>query len=464
MKEYDLIILGAGSAGFAAGIKASELGKNFAIIESGIIGGTCVNVGCVPSKHLLHVSDAYYSKNYGFRGIKVNRPSLNFSEIIKQKDELVTSMRKSKYADVLENLEGATLIEGKGVFVSRNEVKVGNKIINADKFIIATGSSPNIVKFKGIENVDYLTNVEALSLEKVPNSMIVVGGRALGLEFAQMYAHFGTEVTVLQRSSRILPDNEPEISEELTKCLRDEGIEIHTDVEIKEIDEKNGVKIANCLVKEKVMKFESEQILIATGRKPNTEGIGLDKAVVETEKGFVKIDEYLQTSNPNIYAAGDCASQVMLETLAAKMGNIAVRNAFENAKRTINNKEIPRVIFTNPQVATVGFTEEEYSAKTHACACRTIPMSLVPKAQVINDIRGIIKMGIDPRTLKIVGVHIVSPLAADMIHEATLAVKFGLTIDDIIDTVHVFPTLSEATKLVATAFRKDVSKLSCCSE
>jgi mercuric reductase len=178
----------------------------------------------------------------------------------------------------------------------------------------------------------------------------------------------------------------------------------------------------------------------------------------------VKTNAFLQTSNPSIYAAGDCVSQIMLETLAAKMGNVAVRNAFENAKATINPKEIPSVVFTNPQVARVGYTDEEYSTKTKACACRTISMVLVPKAQIINDIRGVIKMVIDSRTLKIVGVHIVSPLAAEMIHEATLAVKFGLTIDDIIGTVHVFPTMSEAIKLVAQSFRKDVSKLSCCVE
>lgn len=279
-----------------------------------------------------------------------------------------------------------------------------------------------------------------------------------------MYAHFGTKVTVLQRSPRILPEDEPEVSKELTKCLRDEGINIYTRVQIEELDEKNGTKIVKCRVEGKERKFEAEQILMATGRKPNTEDMGLEEAGAETEKGFVKINEYLQTTNPNIYSAGDCASSIMLETLAAKMGNIAVRNAFENAKLTLNLMEIPSVIFTNPQVARVGYTEEEYSAKTKACACRTISMSPVPKAHIINDTRGVIKMVIDPNTLKIVGVHMVSPQAAETIHKATLAIKFGLTIDDIIETVHVFPTLSESIKLVAQSFRRDVSKLSCCVE
>jgi len=465
MKEYNLVIFGAGSAGFAAAIKASELGKKFAIVENGTIGGTCVNVSCVPSKHLLHVGDLYYySKNHNFRGIRTGETSIDLAKVIQQKDEVVQYLRKSRYVDVLQNLPNATFMEGKGVFISQKEVKIGNEVLGADKFLIATGSSPNIIKLRGIDKVNYLTNAEALSLQKLPESMIIIGGRALALEFAQMYAHFGTKVTILQRSPRILPEDEPKIFEELTKCLTKEGIEIHTSVETKEVDEKGGMKIVKCDIEGKEKEFEAEQILMATGRKPNTDDIGLEKAGVEIEKGFVKVNEHLQTTNPNVYAAGDCAVPIMLETLAAKMGNIAVRNAFENTNLTINYREIPRVVFTNPQVAKVGYTEEEYSAKTHACACRTIPMSLVPKAQVINDTRGVIKMVIDPNTLKIVGVHIVSPLAAEMIHEATLAVKFGLTIDDVTDTVHVFPTMSEAIKLVAQSFRKDISKLSCCVE
>jgi mercuric reductase len=464
MNKFDLVILGAGSAGFAAAIKASELGKKTAIIENGTIGGTCVNVGCVPSKHLLHVGDVYYySKNQRFKGIKTET-ALDFPEAIRQKDELVEFLRKSKYVDVLESLPNTVFLEGKGVFISKNEVKVGNEVLKAKKFLVATGSSPDVVQFEGVDKVDFLTNVEALSLKQLPESMIVIGGRALALEFAQMYAHFGTRVTVLQRSSRILPEDEPEISDELARCLKAEGIEIYTSMQVREISQKEGVRVVRGVSEGVEREFEAQQILMATGRKPNTEGVGLDLVEVKTEKDFIKTNEFLQTSNPDVYAAGDCASPIMLETLAAKMGNIAVRNAFENARLTISGKEVPRVVFTNPQVAKVGYTEEEYSAKTHACACRTISMSLVPKAHVIGDTRGVIKMVIDPNTLKIVGVHIVSALAADMIHEATLSVKFELTIDDVIGTVHAFPTLSEAVKLVAQSFRRDVSKLSCCVE
>jgi len=460
-----LIILGAGSAAFAAAIRASDIDKKFAIIENGTIGGTCVNVGCIPSKHLLSAGDLYYySKNHGFSSVRTAQIFLDFPAAIEQKDNVVEALRKSKYADVLGTLPEADFIQGKGVFTSKDQITVNEHVLTAKKFIIATGSSPIVPPIRDIEKVRILTSNEALSLSKLPKSMVVVGGRSVGLEFAQVYAHFGTKVTVLQRSPRILPEDEPEISEELTRCLKAEGIDIQTNVTIHALSEQNGVKTVLCDVNGERKAFRAEQILMATGRKPNTENIGLEKAGIETEKGFVKINEYLQTTNPDIYAAGDCASSVMLETVAARMGNIAVRNAFEASTATINFREIPSAVFTNPQVAKVGYTEEEYSAKTGVCACRTLSMSLVPKAHVINDTRGIIKMVIDPRTLKIVGVHIVSPLAADMIHEATLAVKFNLTIDDIVDTVHVFPTLSEAIKLVAQSFRKDVSKLSCCVE
>jgi mercuric reductase len=261
-----------------------------------------------------------------------------------------------------------------------------------------------------------------------------------------------------------MPHIEPEISIELTRCLRDEGIRIYTNVKVREVNERDGLKVVKCQVKELEQEFESEQLLMATGRKPNIDSLGLANAKVKTENGFIKINEYLQTSNPNIYAAGDCATPFMLETLAAKMGNKAVINAFTEVKQTINLKMVPWAVFTNPQVASVGYTDEEYTAKTNSCACSTIPMSLIPKAKIINDTRGVIKMVIDRHTHQIMGLHIVSPLAVEMIHEGTLAVKFGLTIDQIIDTVHVFPTLSESIKLVATSFYKDVSKLSCCVE
>ncbi len=471
MKKYDLVILGQGSAAFAAAIKANELGIKTAIIGKNatpgtVIGGTCVNVGCMPSKNLITVGTVFYNaENNSFEGIKYEKGRFNFKKVIEQKNKLVEKFRKEKYINVLKNLENVTYYEGKGKFVSKNEVKVGSKILYGEKFVIATGARANIPQIKGIEKIDYLTNEEALNLQELPESMCVIGGRALGLEFAQMYAHFGTKVTVLQRSERILPEHEPEISEALRKYLESEGITIYTRTKINYVDKKGKRKIINFTVGNKAKTIECEQLLFATGRKPNTDDLGLDKAGVKTnEKGFIIVNDEMQTSASHVWAAGDVNGEPMLETIAAKEGAVAIENAFTKNRKKINFKEVPHAVFTYPEVASVGLTDAEAIQKGIKCTCSVLPLEFVPKAHVISDTRGLVKLVVDRETKKIQGVHILAPLAADIIHEAALAVKYKLTIDDIIDTVHVFPTMSEAIKLAAQSFKRDISKMSCCVE
>ncbi len=471
MAEYDLIILGQGSAAFAAAIKANELGIKTAMIGGNatpgtMIGGTCVNVGCMPSKRLITVANAfYYAANNSFEGIKYCKGEMNFKKVITQKDRLVKKFRKEKYADAIKNLENVAYFEGRGRFVSKHEMEVGNKILKGRKFLIAVGARASIIPVYGIEKIGYLTNEEALSLKELPKSMCVVGGRALGLEFAQMYAHFGAKVTVLQRSDRILPESEPEISEALRKYLKDEGITIYTGAKINYVSKKGKIKVINFSMGNKIKTIECEQLLFATGRKPNTDNIGLNKVGVKTdERGFVITNDKMQTASLHIWASGDCTGEPMLETLAAKEGTIAVENAFSGNKRKINLKEVPSAVFTYPEVASVGLTDAEAAKIGIKCNCGILPLELVPKAHVMGDTRGLVKLVVERETKKIQGMHMLAPHAADIIHEGTLAVKFGLTIDDIIDTVHVFPTLSEAIKLAAQSFYKDVSKLSCCTE
>ncbi len=308
--------------------------------------------------------------------------------------------------------------------------------------------------------------MEGLGPEDQPESLTVIGGRALGLEFAQMYAQFGTKVTLLQRSERIIPDEEPECSEALQTALEEEGVEILTRAQPEKVRNEKGTKVVVATVAGSTKEFRAEEILMATGRRPNTAALGLKRVGVELgESGEVMVNRQMQTSVPHIYAAGDVRGGQFLETTAAKEGFIAAENALLDRGRQMDPPEkVPRAIFTSPQFAAVGYTEERFSAATGACACRTLPMDVVPKAQVVGDTRGVIKMAIDPRNKRVVGVQIVSAQAADLIHEAALAVKHDLTIDDIIDLVHVFPTHSEALKLVAQSFYRDVSKLSCCSQ
>jgi len=464
--KYDLIILGTGAAAFAAALKASELDVKVAMVERGTIGGTCVNVGCVPSNNLLRAGEIiYYSKHPNYDAIPLENGKFSLKEIVEKKDELVLSLRNAKYVNVLDSIPNVTLIKGSASFVSKNEVKVNGKQLYGKKFIIATGSSPNVPPIQGIDDVGFLTNVEALSLKDLPDSMIVLGGGPLGLEFAQMYAHFGTKVTLLQKSSRIAPREEPEISEALKQYLEEEGIKIHTNAQVSSVRKKGDVKIVRFNVNGDARELEAEQLLVATGRKANTTELHLENAGVRVRQdGAVVVNSEMRTSSPHIWAGGDVIGMPMLETIAAKEGAIAAENALKNAGKKIDFLSVPHAIFTSPQVASVGLTEEQMMEKMKVCSCRTLAMSDVPKAKVIHEERGLIKMAVHPKTGRIFGVHILAELAADMIHEAVLAVKYKLTLDDIIDTVHVFPTMTEAIKLVATAFKKDVSKLSCCAE
>ena len=468
--KYDLIILGQGSGAFAAAIKANELGIKTAMVggnatRGAVIGGTCVNVGCVPSKNLLTVGNEFYQAKDGFAAIKYGNSELDFRRAIEEKDALVKRFRKEKYSDVFAELQNVEYIPELGRFVSRNEVKAGDRTLIGKKFIIATGARAKIPSVKGADKVAFLTNEGALSLKELPDSMIVVGGRALGLEFAQMYAHFGTKVTVLQRSDRILPDHEPEISQALQYYLEQEAIEIYTNVNLKEISKNGKMKIVRALANDMSKEFRADELLFATGRTPNTEYLNLNAVGVELDNnGFVKVNEEMQTSAPYVWAAGDVIGEPMLETIAAKEGAVAVNNAFNSHKKRINFKEVPSAVFTYPEVASVGLTDVEASGRGIKCACGILTLDLVPKAHIIGDTRGLVKVVANKETKQIVGVHILAPHAADLIHEGVLAVKFKLTIDDIIDTVHVFPTLSEGLKLAAQSFYRDVSKMSCCTE
>lgn len=469
--KFQLVILGHGAAAFAAAIKANDLGIKTAVVGHNatpgtLIGGTCVNVGCLPSKNLITVSTLFHqATHHSFEGIKFEPGKLNFKKVIEQKDKLVERFRQEKYANVLENLPQVTYFEGHGSFFSKNEIEANGQRIEGEKFIIAVGAQAFIPPIEGVEQIDYLTNEEALSLTELPESLCVVGGRTLGLEFAQMYAHFGTKVTLLQRSDRILPEAEPEVSRELRKYLEEDGIEIHTGVIINSFAKAERGSAVNFTVGGKKQKLEVKHILLATGRRPNTDSLNLELAGVRLdERGFVKVNEEMQTSASHVWAAGDVIGEPMLETIAAKEGAVAVENAFSTAKKRINFNEVPSAVFTYPEVASVGLTDSQAISQRIKCRCGVVPFSLVPKAHIIGDTRGWIKIVTNRETKEIIGVHILSPHAADLIHEGTLAVKFKLTVDDIIDTVHIFPTLSEAIKLAAQSFYKDVSKLSCCSE
>lgn len=470
MTNPDLIIIGGGAAAFAAATRASDLSKTALIVNEGLpIGGTCVNVGCVPSKHLLTVGDElYYGPRSNFRALaNGHKPAFDFRTAIAEKQGLVAALRQKNYASVADALEGVELLEGRARFVSPEAIEVDGERLESERLLIATGGAARRPPVEGLEEAGYQTNTTIMDLDALPKSLVVIGGGPQGLEIGQMFRHFGADVTVLMSHDRILPREEPEISWELHRVLEAEGIRFRLGVDIERVTASGGRKVVSVCTREtgETEEIIGDELFLAAGIEANTAGLGLEAAGVEVgPRGFVETNDSFETTSPGIFAAGDCIGRAALETTAAKEGALAAQNALTGATRSINYDHVPHAVFTNPQVAAVGITEDESMEKYLACSCRTIPIDMVPKAEAIKETRGVFKMVIHPENSKILGMHIVAPHAADLIHEATLAVKFGLTIDDIIDTVHVFPALSEGIKRAAQAFTRDISQMSCCVE
>lgn len=466
MKKFDLIIIGGGAGAFAAAIRADELKAKTAMINAGLpLGGTYVNVGCVPSKALLWAAEVLnLARHHNIPGIELEVKKIDFSKITQDELSLVAKLRREKYEKVLKNLKNVTAIKGRAKFISQNEVEVNGEKLSAAKFIIAVGSTANVPPIAGIKEVGFLTHIEALKLNKLPKSLVIIGAGPLGLEFAQMFARFGAKVTILERGSSIFPPAERELTERLAEMLASEGVVIKTNVEVKNVRQTGQEKQITFEINGKKKNTQAEEILLAAGKTPNTQGLGLEKAEVKIdERQAVVVNHNFQTSNKNIFAVGDATNAPLrLETTAGREGTLAAENALKNTAFSIDYNTVPYTIFTDPQLAGVGFTEERQIQQMGTCACRTVQFSSIPKAVIMRRTDGLLKMAVHPRTRRIMGVHILGPNAGDIIAQAMILVRNKNTIDDVIQSLPVFPTLSEAIKIAALSFTKDISKLSCC--
>ncbi len=464
--DFDLIVIGSGSAAFGAAIEARRAGASVAMIERGTLGGTCVNIGCVPSKTLLRASDLHHwARQNPFRGLHTlaNAPDLN--TLVQHKNELVQDLRQKKYADLLPEYE-IHLLEGEAKFIDARRLQLKDRILTAGRYIIATGVRPRIPNIPGLDSVPYLTSTSALNLTRVPKHLLVIGSGYIGLEMGQLFRHFGSEITLMQRGPTLMPAYDAEVRNIIHEVVVSEGITVLTGVRYDHI-QKQGEEIAVYLHSNgKAQRILGDALLVAAGRIPNTEALNLSVAGVKVgAHGEPQTDESLRTANPAIFAAGDVTMGPQFVYVAAYEGKLAVQNALQlkPTQQVLGLDAVPAVIFTQPSIASVGLTEEQAQKKGLTVKSAVLPLDAVTRAVANRDTRGVFKLVAEKTSGRIVGAQVVSDNAGDVIYAATLCVKFGLTIDDLTDSLAPYLTMSEGLKLAALSFDKDVSKLSCCA-
>lgn len=464
--RYDLVVVGAGSAGFSAAITAAEQGAQVALVGHGTIGGTCVNIGCVPSKALIRATEAVRHANDAaarFDGIESGARVVDWAAQIAQKDALVSGLRQAKYADLLPEYNNVVYREGQARLVDGG-VEVAGQRLASERIIIATGARPDLPGIPGIADVSPLDSTTALALNELPRSMIVLGGGYIGVELAQTFARAGVAVTLVFRS-RLLPEAEPEIGSALVTYLADEGIRIVGGIAYETARRTDDGGIALAITRDgRPEILTAERILVATGRRPNTETLGLAEAgVAATPAGAIIVDDRMRTSKTGVYAAGDVTGKDQFVYMAAYGAKLAAKNALNGDGLRYDNAAMPAVVFTDPQVASVGMTEAQARAAGHSVRTSVLSLDNVPRALAARDTRGLIKLVADGATRKLLGAHILAPEGADSIQTAALAIRGGLTIDDLSEAIFPYLTTVEGLKLAAQTFDKDVKKLSCCA-
>ena len=462
--DLDLVVLGAGSAAFAAAIKAREAGHRVVLVEEGVLGGTCVNVGCVPSKALLRPAElAWSAAHHPFDGLSTSSGPLDLAAMVAQKDALVDDLRRTKYLDLVDAY-GLEVVSGHGRFVGPDSLQVGGRTLRADRFLVATGASPAVPPLPGLAEVGYLTSTTALGLKALPRRLAVIGASAIGLELGQFFLHAGVEVTLLEIAERVAPSEEPEVSDTLEKVLTSQGAAIHTGAQLIAARTSKGLIEIQVRVDETEFMVVADQILVATGRRPNTEGLGLRAAGVEIDgRGAIAVDDQLRTTNPRVFAAGDVTGAPQFVYVAAYQGALAAENALLDAGRAVDLTGLPRVTFTSPQIASAGVTEAQVRQSGHEVSVSVIGLESVPRALVNRDTRGLVKLVAEASTGRLLGASLLAEGAGDVIQSAVLAIRHNLTTAELASTFHPYLTMAEGLKLASQAFTRDVSKLSCCA-
>jgi mercuric reductase len=467
--NFDLIILGGGSAAFSAAIRAEELGLSTLMVNAGLpFGGTCVNVGCVPSKTLIRAAEtAYHASHTNFAGVRPKGVDIDFARVIKDKKQLVSTLQQKKYMDVVGDFENLNMIEGWAEFLDNKTILVNGKDkYTGLKFIIATGATTNVPEIEGLKDIGYLTNTTLFDLEEKPESITIMGAGYIGLEIAMAYNRLGVKVRIIEFTDRVLRTQTPDISEELEKHMKREGIEILPNFRAVKFERKDNTTFIHCKCPDgsTTQLIEPGKIVVASGTKPNTQMLGWHNIGLQlTKSGHVSVNAKMETNLPNIYAVGDVTNTPAFVYTAAYEGKIAVENTFTGAEKKTDYTSLPWVVFTDPQVAGAGLDEAQAEAQNIPFEVSKLSLSDVPRALAANDTRGFIKLIRNTETDKLIGARIVAPEGGELIQQLSMAIKYGITVKELADSFYPYLTLGEGIKLAAITFGKDVSKLSCCA-
>ncbi len=460
-----IAVIGSGGGAMAAALKATELGASVTLVERGVIGGTCVNVGCVPSKILIQAAHvAHVRRGSPFdAGISATPVIVDRPKLTAQQQQRVAELRTAKYEGILAGIPSITVVHGEARFRDARSLTVTlpddeERVLPFDRCLVATGATATVPGIPGLADTPYWTSTEALASDLLPRRLAVLGSSVVAVELAQAFARLGSQVTILARRS-LLVREDPILGEELIKAFRAEGIEVRTQTQVLQVSHHGG----QFRLETSTGVVEAEQLLVATGRTPNTRTLGLDQVgVTRDARGAIVVDDHMRTNVADIYTAGDCTTQPAFVYVAAAAGTRAAENMM-GGDRTLDLSTMPTVIFTDPQVATVGLSEAEARRNNREIETRVLSLESVPRAQVNFNTRGVIKLVAEATSGRLLGVQLIAAAGGEVIQSAAMAIRAGLTVHDLADQLFPYLTMVEGLKLAAQTFTKDVAKLSCCA-
>ncbi len=446
----NLVIIGGGPAGYVGAIRAAQLGTDVTVIEKEELGGTCLNVGCIPTKVLTSAAHFYSTLKTTARwGLKVSGTDLDWSLLMKRKGMTVTRLVTGVKS--LLKARNVQVIKGTAAFLDEKTIEVKKEDgsaekLEADKFLVSPGSVPIQLPIPGVELEGVIDSTGALSLESIPKSMLIIGGGVIGCEFAYIYNSFGTQITIVEMLPQIIPGEDEETVAALRISMERSGMKIYTDSKVSRIEPgMDGKKVVTISQEDGEIKAEVEKILLSVGRIPNTKDMGLEKLGINMDRGTILVDDHLKTNLPHIFAAGDCIGNWLLAHVASMEAEVAVENALGEDKR-MDYTAVPSCIYTHPEIGSVGLNEKQAKEKGLETKTGKFPMLACGRAQAENETEGFVKVVAEKGSGKILGAQIIGHRATDLIAELTLAIQMGARTQDVIDTIHAHPTLSEPVR------------------